>query len=291
MSTDPESRSNDTTVESNMILILQALDKRERTNTDEAWASGEEIRVATGLEPIEINDAIDLLAMSGLVERLQALGTAPYNFALTMITARGRYKLQRMPREQQQATREAASLALLPPTPVGSPFGFVDQDWEVVTERKSRSNELRVVIGCQFSSTHYDKEILVSNIREIFEKAVEGYNQLPNAVQVTLVFQPLEAGYGGHLFNEIARDIISADIAVFETSDLNPNVMIEMGVALTWGVRVLPIKKEGCPRPPSDISGQTWADYRNNGKEFLDQNHHQKLVAMIERAVRKKGKA
>jgi len=42
----------------------------------------------------------------------------------------------------------------------------------------------------------------------------------------------LSAGYGRHLFNEIASDIISADIAVFEASDLNANVMIEIGVAL-----------------------------------------------------------
>lgn len=101
----------------------------------------------------------------------------------------------------------------------------------------------------------------------------------------------MAAGYGEHLFNEIARDIISADIAVFETSDLNPNVMLEMGVALTWGIRVLPIKDEGCPRPPSDISGQTWADYRNSAAEFIDSEHHRKLIRMVERAARKKGRS
>jgi len=105
---------------------------------------------------------------------------------------------------------------------------------------------------------------------------------------VILDFRALAAGYGEHLFNEIARDIISADIAVFDTSDLNPNVMIEMGVALTWGVRVLPINNEECPRPPSDISGQTWADYRESASNFLDPKHHEKLVSMVERAVRKK---
>lgn len=104
------------------------------------------------------------------------------------------------------------------------------------------------------------------------------------------MFQPLAAGYGEHLFNEIARDIISADIGVFETSDLNPNVMLEMGVALTWGVRVLPIKVQGKDRPPSDISGQTWADYLDSGSTFVDPEHETKLVRMIERAIRKKGR-
>jgi hypothetical protein len=105
---------------------------------------------------------------------------------------------------------------------------------------------------------------------------------------VALDFRTLKAGYGEHLFNEIARDVISADIAVFDTSYQNPNVMLEMGVALTWGVRVLPIKKEGCPKPPSDISGQTWADYRSSGSEFVDTDHESKLVRMVERSARKK---
>jgi hypothetical protein len=126
----------------------------------------------------------------------------------------------------------------------------------------------------------------------MFEAAVQRYNS-GRRVQtpVKLKFSVLAAGYGEHLFNQIARGIIGSDIAVFETSDLNANVMLEMGVALTWGVRVLPIKAEGKPMPPSDVSGQTWADYRQSGAEFLDPDHLDKIVAMIERALRKKGPA
>jgi hypothetical protein len=65
--------------------------------------------------------------------------------------------------------------------------------------------------------------------------------------------------------------------------------MLEMGVALTWGVRVLPIKLDGRPKPPSDVSGQTWADYRDSAMSFIDPDHERKLVGMIERAIRKKG--
>jgi hypothetical protein len=89
-------------------------------------------------------------------------------------------------------------------------------------------------------------------------------------------------------FNKIAGDIISSDIAVFETSDLNPTVMIEMGVALTWDIRVLPIKKKMRPKPPSDISGQTWADYTIDGLKFSDEDHEDKLVTMVENAIQKK---
>jgi hypothetical protein len=61
-------------------------------------------------------------------------------------------------------------------------------------------------------------------------------------MDISLVFVNLATGYEEHLFNKISSDIISSDIAVFETSDLNPNVMIEIGVALTREIKVLPIR-------------------------------------------------
>jgi len=279
-----------------MMNVLQVLASQPRDNTGEAWVSGKELREATGLQPAEINDVVDLLTMRGLVEWQQVYGTAPYNFHIVTITGRGRFEfavnarrlgLYDTTREEHPSQRVISERPLLHRTPVGSPFGFTEQDWQIIVSRSNLS-ELRVVLGCQFDSNHYDREKLKANIEEMFQKAVDDYKNQPRAIKVTLNFQPLEAGYGEHLFNEIARDIISADIAVFETSDLNSNVLIEMGVALTHGVMVFPIKKEGCEKPPSDISGQTWADYRNSGEEFLDRNHHRKLVSMIDRAIRKK---
>jgi hypothetical protein len=117
---------------------------------------------------------------------------------------------------------------------------------------------------------------------------VEAIDQLPGRPPVELDFRILKAGYGSHLFNEIAKDIIGADIAIFDTSDANPNVMLEMGVALTWGRRVLPIREHSTPPPPPDISGQTWTTYSNSGGTWDDPEHHAKLVAMVKRAVEKK---
>jgi len=131
---------------------------------------------------------------------------------------------------------------------------------------------------------------LKTNVEEMFRVALRRYSERPDALPARLEFSPLQAGYGEHLFNEIARDIISADIAAFETSDLNANVMVEMGVALTWGVRVLPIKQLGRPKPPSDISGQTWADYENSAATFVDPDHHEKLDRIVTRAVKKKAR-
>jgi len=258
----------------------------------------------SGLSPERINDAVALLVDSGYAEWIRTFGTAPYDFNSVMITSRGRYENQRAalepeslpvsdrPSESGSVVERPDSIhtGVLPPSPIGSPYGFTDEDWETVSERKHQSQTLYVVLGNQFTSDHFDSYALRQNTETMVRRAVESYNGSSGRPPLLLEFMALSAGYGEHLFNEIARDIIGSDIAIFETSDLNPNVMLEMGVALTWGVRVLPIKKQGQPKPPSDVSGQTWVDYTNNAETFVDPEHERKLVRMIERAIRKKGR-
>ncbi len=261
---------------------------------------GKTLQEISRLDVEDINDAIHLLHDSGYVDWRRYLGTHPFRFGSVWITPSGRYEAERVDGASlvesgqlsvttQSAPATQARAISLPAAPVGSPFGFRDEDWEFIALRKGDSHKLNVVMGYQFRSDRYNSDKLVDNIRLMFEAAVDTYNRKDGAISAELDFRPLAAGYGEHLFNEIARDIIAADIAVFDTSDLNPNVMIELGVALTWGVRVLPIKSRECPDPPSDISGQTWARYDDNAAHFLDPSHHEKLVRMVERAVRKKG--
>lgn len=259
------------------------------------------------LPPDRVNDAVALLVDSGYAEWIQTFGTAPYDFNSVSITPRGRYEVQRLASATDQAAArsevagetplvsvfddpDSVRQVTLPPAPMGSPYGFTDEDWEAVSEQKNQSQVLYAVFGHQFTSEHFNTDLLRSNVEAMLKEAVRVYNGTPGKAPLTLDHRVLNAGYGEHLFNEIARDIIGSDIAVFDASDLNPNVMLEMGVALTWGVRVLPIKKEGQPKPPSDVSGQTWADYRDDASIFIDPDHVRKLVRMIERAVRKKGR-
>jgi hypothetical protein len=276
------------TIEENATSILSLLAELPRSQGEYAAITGRELAERTNLSPDEINDAITILVESGLADWLQTLGTGPFDFNEVWITPRGRYEVERIASEPVRS-EELSWEITRPPSPVGSPFGFTDIDWEIVAERKFNKNVLYVVLGFQFKSEHYNLQELTTNIERMFEDAVNKYNQMPGSNPVDLDFHPLAAGYGGHLFNEIARDIISSDVSVFETSNLNPNVMIEMGVALTWGVRVLPIKEYGERLPPSDISGQTWAEYTDSGAEFIDPAHARKLVLMVQRAVRKKG--
>jgi hypothetical protein len=254
---------------------------------------GKNIVEYTGLSPNDINDAIEYLDERGLVERFNYLGTSPFKFGHVYLNSRGNYIYHELsnPKEEMSNDKERqGEIVSKQPLAAGSPFGFTDIDWEYVQQERKSTDKIKIVFGYQFKSDNYDTDKLIVNLDNQFQTVINKYNLKPNITPITLDFKPLAAGYGEHLFNQIARDIISTDIAVFETSDLNPNVMIEMGVALTWGKRVLPIKKLDKLRPPSDISGQTYADYDNDGLNFVSKTHQADLLAMVERAIQKKQK-
>lgn len=297
-------------IEKTATKILQLLAQVRKNPEVPNEVDGPFLKQITKLEIDDINDAVWLLKNSGYVETVQYLDTRDYMFTTVAITALGRYEVERIssPLEQDaveisKATKpstgpskdteaaEPTRQISLPPAPVGSPYGFTDEDWEFIASQKGNSGELLVVMGYQFKSDHYDTTLLLSNVRQMFQTAVDEYVSRPGSIPAKLKFKALAADYGGHLFNAIARDIIAADIAIFDTSDLNPNVMIELGVALTWGVRVLPIRFHLQPVPPSDISGHTWVAYRDSAAHFEDAEHPAKLVTMVERALLKKGRA
>ena len=276
--------------------LLVALFKESEKSQEqpEPWFVGKQLSECTGLNAKEINDAVDYLHDRGFLERLDFSGTYPFVFGQIQLNSRGRYAYHDMVSQTSEQIEKGAPsssdaiIGATPPFPVGSPFGFTDLDWEFVQTKKRQLTNLFVVMGFQFGSPHYNTEKLKANIEQTFLNAVNKYNERGGRENIILEFKPLAAGYGEHLFNQIARDIIAADVAVFETSDLNANVMIEMGVALTWGSRVLPIKQHGCAKPPSDISGQTWADYTEDGSTFVNHNHNEEMLAMVERAIQKK---
>jgi hypothetical protein len=268
-------------------IIWYFLANKASTEGISSSSTGAEISSDTDAGPSEVNSAIKFLVDSNLATWQRSTAAEPYVFSEVQVTPRGLYEIKKVEPSISQDTRVKRK-EVPAPSPVGSPYGFTPDDFATISEKKDDSESLYVVLGHQFESEHYKANDLQSNVEFMFSDAVNSYNKKPDAPKTNLVFTSLAAGYGEHQFNEIARDIISADIAVFDTSDLNPNVMIEMGVALTWGIMVLPIRNLGCPKPPSDISGQTWAEYEDSAKAFVDPNHQSKLENLVERAVRKK---
>ncbi len=252
-------------------------------------ASPESLSEATELPPENVNDAVEYLEDIGGLEVLRELGN-PF-FVEVMETGRTKFLYQQM--KDSASSRDGTSGQVSferPINPVGSPYGFNDEDWESISASRSNKQELGVVVGLQFESTQYDTDQLINNLRTHFDAAVARYNESHPDYPIGLRFVQLQAGYGEHQFNLIARDIIGSDIAIFDTSDHNPNVMIELGVALTWGVKVLPIREMNSPTSPSDISGQTWLKYVTSGEQMLDEGFEDKLQLMIENAILKKGR-
>ena len=239
------------------------------------------------INPQDVDDAVNYLEELGAVKIYRTMGTTPYRFNFIFIQSRGRFIYHEMSSKKEESS--AKTLPEKPLNPIGSPYGFTDTDWEEVTLHKRKKDVLYVVLGMKFESEAYDTEKFKQNLRQHLEKIITQYNETEK-VSVQLNFKPLSMGLGEHLFNEIARDIIGADIAFFETSDQAPNVMLEMGVALTWGIRVIPIKEKNRTKPPSDISGQSWVDYENSGEKILTDEFEEKMIEAVKRAIGTKGR-
>lgn len=158
-----------------------------------------------------------------------------------------------------------------------------------MTDYKRDSSKLYVVFGYQFESKYYDTKKLIQNVQNMFQTTIDVYKKLGNSIE--LEFDTLSAGYGQHLFNKIARDIISSDVSVFDVSSPNRNVLVGIGVALTWGIKVFVIRAKNSPKTPSDISGQTWAEYEHSASTFLNPKHQKELLTMVKLAARQKLRA
>lgn len=280
-------------IEKNAFHILNFMIESNKESLDR-----NDLQNLCGLSLLEITDALDYLESIGAIKGLkfvsQRTGHERIEYVTVNLLSRGRYLYYEIKAKEEAKEKEGqipnVSLPTRPLNPIGSPYGFTKYDWETVTVKKEDGKTLEVVVGLQFKSTFYNTEHLVDNLNFLFSESIEEYNRLYDRNKISLNIEQLGAGYGEHLFNDIARSIIGADIAVFESSDLNSNVMLEMGVALTWGIKVLPIRKRGCQKPPSDISGQTWIEYNDNLLTIFDNNFHRRLLKMIERTMDHKRK-
>lgn len=279
------------------LLIILVEDKINET-------SGKSINELTGFEANDINDAVDYLESIGAIKVLKALRTDPYNFSRIKVTARGKYlfyeirdelKTSKTKEEKKKdiseklRNDETLLLPERPKNPVGSPYGFQEKDWKFVSSRKKDDKNLYVVLGLKYKSEHYNTTKLIKNLETHFKTSLKSSIEKEEIDPAKLQFEKLRAGLGGHVFNKIAKKIIGADIAVFEVSDHAPNVMIELGVALTWGIPVIPLFKNGAPELPSDISGHSWVKYDDNFNIIFDDDFQDNLKEIIRDSLQEKG--
>ncbi|MGO9481519.1 MAG: toll/interleukin-1 receptor domain-containing protein [Candidatus Kryptoniota bacterium] len=93
----------------------------ESSQENDSWFDGDELKRISGLEPDEINDAVDFLSNEGLIEQMNFIGTFPFKFGQVMLNSRGRYKYY-------DITSKSNSHAMNPirhTPPAGSPSIFL----------------------------------------------------------------------------------------------------------------------------------------------------------------------
>lgn len=272
-------------IEEHASYLLALMAESDRSEFSSHW-----LQLQSGLEPEAIDRAVDYLDDLGAVK---ACGPASHPFAFrdVRLQSRGRFLYQAMRAVQQAEPPESEAWRLLPdppPNPVATPYGLTAEDWAVVALRKTDSQTLHVVLALQFVSPYYDMKALIRNIEGRFRRAVQEYNYRHYEAMITVRFEHLLAGLKPDPFNRVARDIVGADLAVFETSDCNPNVMLEMGVALTWGVPVVPLRRAAARPIVLDVSGQGYVLHENSAAHILCEAFDEELVGTIEQAIRMK---
>jgi len=75
------------------------------------------------------------------VELYRYLGTAPFVFGEVILLPRGKYEYERMT-EKKAVPQTTEAKIFRPPAPVGSPYGFNDEDWEFVAKVKGTPEQL-----------------------------------------------------------------------------------------------------------------------------------------------------
>lgn len=241
-----------------------------------------DLYVAIGSDnPKMFNEAIDRLQYCGMVYAERGEAVEPLEFSYVGLTGLGEFYAQRGGSPRLTPSREFRRDFF----PVGSPFGMTADHWREIESVRRDPQELYACLGYQWKSSYYNSTNLELNVKGTLLQAVQAAKC---ADDVGVEFRPLRAGYGGHVLNDIVADIISSDIAFFDASDRNPNVMLETGVALTWGIPVVLVRHESSPLPPSDLAGLTWAAYANDASEWNDPELYETLARTVSRALLRK---
>lgn len=115
---------------------------------------------------------------------------------------------------------------------------------------------LRVFVGHQLDSEYHDESDLKALLRGVCRKLA------PKRIALEATFGRFPAGE--NLWDSVRETIRRADLAVFDVSENNPNVMLEAGLALGSSKRILMLKSQesgGRFKRPSDLVGYVYLPY------------------------------
>jgi len=138
-----------------------------------------------------------------------------------------------------------------------------------------QSLAVAITLCYQFESTYYNKGQLKSCILRATEEAEEIISD-----NVNIVFEDIEnANLGNMVHENVSNSIRKSHIVIFELSDVNPNVLYELGIANGLKKPIIIIREEDSQEElPSDINQLIYLTYR---KEKLDNFHHELAATIV----------
>jgi hypothetical protein len=123
-----------------------------------------------------------------------------------------------------------------------------------------KRRKVKIFVGYQIDSDYHNLVDLKNAVATV-KSIVEGQ------IDVNLEIQYGEFVPGKFLFNEVLNAIKECEIAIFDISENNPNVLIEVGLAYGNNKHVVLLKNELSNekfKVPSDISAFIYVPYKDN---------------------------
>lgn len=116
-------------------------------------------------------------------------------------------------------------------------------------------NPYQFFIGYQIKSNYYNQSKILAmgnRICEILNSDLQKYN-------LSIINSQFGFEEGIHIFCEPCKLIQKSILCIFEISDLNPNVMLEIGKSLYKNIILL--RRKDAAQPPSDMGGIIYDEY------------------------------
>lgn len=123
-----------------------------------------------------------------------------------------------------------------------------------------KKRKLKVFVGYQINSEYHDTKDLKQSIFKVKETVEKKFP----TIELDIKFGEFKAGK--LLFNEVFSAIKECEIAIFDISENNPNVLIEVGLAYGNNKQVILLKNELSKekfKVPSDIGAFIYVSYKN----------------------------
>ena len=159
-------------------------------------------------------------------------------------------------------------------------------------DRRYRSKRILYIrFGYQWKdeserSRRYFSKALKKTLKGIFEDAKGSFPESKHRLN----YASLRARAGKPVLNNIVFDLLSADLLFFDLTHLNPNVFLELGIAIVTKKNLFLLLRKGT-KLPSDLAGLTYCNYNSERDFSLEEFTKKDIRVEMKKVLRRKMKA